>query len=191
MLFTTIALAFCEVEICRPPRECSFTTFFYVFIHFFVVYYIIPSVSFDFLTCIINSLYTENNRRCLILSLDICCQYHFTSAVFFLVLSHNKWHGFSMWKCQNPKEEKRSFMPKWAICVKNVCNFESLDVFFFFFSPDFCTVSFCHGFLHTRGVALITKVKSVRQMCRTICSTAEVTHGQTEIRSVRWSLNPV
>lgn len=89
VLFTAIALAFCEVEICWPPRKCSFTTFFCVFIHFFVVNYIIPSVSFDFLTCMINSLYTDNTR--LILSSDTCCQYHFTSDVFFLVFIHNKW----------------------------------------------------------------------------------------------------
>lgn len=31
MLFTAIALAFCEVEICRPPWKCSFTTCFCVF----------------------------------------------------------------------------------------------------------------------------------------------------------------
>lgn len=102
MLFTAIVLAFCEVEICRLARECSFTTLCCVFIHFFVDYYIIPSVSFDFLTCI--SLYTDNNPRCLILSLVICCQYHFTSAVMFLVFIHNKLPRFSM--CQNPKEEK-------------------------------------------------------------------------------------
>lgn len=111
MLFTPIALAFCEVEICRPPRECSFTTFVCVFIHFFVVYYIIPSVGFDFLTCIINSLYTDNNSRCLILPLDICCQYHFTSAVLFCV------HSFPHAEMSEPQRGK-TMLTAWCSCQK-------------------------------------------------------------------------
>lgn len=95
----------------RPPRECSFTTFVCVFIHFFVVYYIIPSVGFDFLTCIINSLYTDNNSRCLILPLDICCQYHFTSAVLFCV------HSFPHAEMSEPQRGKM-MLTAWCSCRK-------------------------------------------------------------------------
>lgn len=110
-LFTAIALAFCEVKICRPPRECSFIAFFCVFIHFFVVYY--PSVSLAFLTSIINSLSTDNP--------DVS-SYPWMSAVnitlpqlccFLCSFSTNDTDS----ACGNvgtPKRKKRC----WGICVK-------------------------------------------------------------------------
>lgn len=48
MLFTAIALAFCEVEICQPPRKCSFTTFcvFYPLLCSFMAFFVLFGVFF-------------------------------------------------------------------------------------------------------------------------------------------------
>lgn len=155
--FTAIALAFCEVEICRPPREYSFATFFCVFIQF----YVISSASFDFLTCIINPLYTDNTRRCPILSSEICCQYNFTSAVFFYCVCSHK-----MTTKRKNNAEIKVLVLKEGICVQNVWHFKLLWGMWLFLTFTLSSISFllvpfiCHWFLYTKRVpSLITKVK--------------------------------
>lgn len=113
MLFTAIALAFCEVEICRPPRKC---TSFVFLIHFFVVLWSFLSCSFFFcpassspIMLTLPKIFSSCPLKIIKLSIQcrsISCQHHFPSPVLFVCSSFMINDTEHQWGGAHPKKEK-------------------------------------------------------------------------------------
>lgn len=104
MLFTAIALAFCDMEICRPPRKCFFATFFCVFypllcsfMVFLSCFFFCPTLSSPIMLTLSEIALSYPLK---IMKLSIQCVGHVNTlpALFSLtcVVSHNKGHRTAM-----------------------------------------------------------------------------------------------
>lgn len=113
MLFTAIALAFCEVEICRPPRKC---TSFVFLIHFFVVlwsfcpgrFFFCPASSSPIMLTL-PKIFSSCPLKIIKLSIQcrsIRCQHHFPSPVLFICSSFMINDTEQQWGGAHPEKEK-------------------------------------------------------------------------------------